>query len=295
MSAQIRKSDRVEVKVKNGTNAFSWKPGRVKELSGNGAFVKLDEGHDRFYYLCDIRPEEPAPPPSSDIKPKSSLGTLGDVLRRSIPSPAPSPASAPETPPAPASNPTAATKDDPMPPAPSAPTASSNKPDLAPNSALSNSVQLRVRAKRSLNEIGGLVMHCRQEAGLTLRQVAKMAGISVEEVSGIEQGCELPTDEFLLVLAECMDANLERLIEARARDPEWPTGSKAMSPPAQRAQPKAEASVAAPPPPSARPATRLSFEDFTEQLAAVAAPPAVREKRVRWFAIVRELWELDAM
>jgi transcriptional regulator with XRE-family HTH domain len=299
----FRRSDRVEVKMKGGAGDFVWKPGRVEELAGRGAFVLLDEGNRNFFYLRDLRPESEAKP-----RPAQAFAKLGDAVQ-----PKPAPQQAPRNF-APAPKPSgsngithpAKTLVAPAAPVPAPPPQPAPPPPAVVAPAIpveQPAAQLRhlIRQKKSLTAIGAVLFRVRQSEMLTQRQLAKVMGCTDWQMAGFEQGTELPGDDFLMALAERLDVDLDELVEAvtRDRNQQGPEegGAAPSVPPVVVVPAPAKVEPTAPPAPPATPprasAPRRSLEAFTAELSDVAPLPPDRGRRVRWFEIARELWELD--
>jgi len=66
-----------------------------------------------------------------------------------------------------------------------------------------------------IEEIGKLITHRRKVLGLTIRELADLAGMSKTTISQIERGVSNPTFEVLLNIFEYL--NLEIKVEVKKR------------------------------------------------------------------------------
>lgn len=172
--SDYEKGDRVEVKLKGAKNDFTFKAGKVTQLNGNGAYVRLDEGNSNFFYFNQIRHEGDVPPVRK--KPAEPLARIGDVvdLKSKMvkpPEPAPPPNVQEASPPS-----------EPLP-----------------------------------GEIGALFAEWRRREGRTQKWIANQIGLQHQaDVSGIERGERLLTDDALLRFAEV--SKIDVAVLERARD-----------------------------------------------------------------------------
>lgn len=254
----FRKGDRCEVKLRAGKDGFVWKGGRVKEFTGQGAYVKLDEGNSNFFWFADMRPEATppkAPEPPKMPKPDRPLATIGDAVAART--------TAPPTPPALAVVPAA-----PKPPA--APEPQRRRYD---------------RRRHPSSEIGNALRAFRLREGVTQSALAELLDVNKTKMSLLECGSFMPEDDVLERFAALSGHTLEALRAmrdggARVPQPEQP-------PPSVDAEPPPVEAPLPPPPSATQPAD--GFEDFVDQLCELVPVPADKETRRRWFAIAREL------
>lgn len=255
---------RVEVKLR-GAQGYTWKPGRITEISGRGAYVKLDEGNSNFFYAADMRPElaparAPAPPPMP--RPARALATIGDAIAAKPAAPVPVRVA---------------------PPAPVAP-----PPEPPP------SRRVKTKHQHHATPIGNAFRELRLRERTTQAALAELLDVTNQMWSRIELGDALPDDALLERFAAFTGhspADLKALRDGKERhgvpamlvEAEPPAEPEA--PPPQVAEPSAE--------PLAIEQSGECFDDFMDRLCDVAPLPVDKDARRRWLQLARELHGLS--
>lgn len=283
VKSDFAKGGRCEVRLKGPTKAepFVWRGGRIKEFSGGGAFVKIDEGRDNFFWFRDMRPEPeqpkaPEPPKMPKPQPIRSLATIGDAI---------------------ASRGGAHALSVVVPDAPKPPTAlplAVAKPSKMP------------RRKHPTSAIGNIFRSFRVREGATQQALGDLVGCSNGHWSMIELGSALPKDDILERFSTLSGYSVEELKAARDRRPiadaepvpVAPTGPaaspQAEEPPAEPSPPEPKSEpVATPPAVQTRAVPEEGFADFCGRLDELVAVPVDRDARRRWFTLARELYALE--
>lgn len=288
-SHTYRKGQVVEVKTRarNGsTNSFLWVPGTVDRAEGKGAFVRLKNASGGgvapidFYYWNEMRPcDEPTearqPPPSSvpealNLEPLSKpFATIGDAVKTQKPEePQKTESKSSKTPTSEPAKPKA-------------------NPKLVRNWAL------------GATRIGEHARQARVKRNLSQYDVADLFRVRQDVVSRMERGEELPSDDYLVNLAEHLGLNLDEMIELREQDRERLDRERAKAREevvVSNAKPDEKKmrvqGFTAPKPPEVVPTHADGFELFVEKLVEVSPLPLDRTARARWFALARELFAL---
>lgn len=172
----------------------------------------------------------------------------------------------------------------------------------------------------STSELGQLIRNERLRLRLSQRELGKIltphAGNVNSRISRIEVGDDIPNDDELLILADALRVDLDRLIAIRDRDrvafderkKREQKNKSARERIAARRQEKAAAEGReirhrsslyrdAPSAPASKPIAASSqrfdvLEDFMEALIAIVPMPADSEQRRAWFRCARELFEI---
>jgi transcriptional regulator with XRE-family HTH domain len=275
----FRAGDRVEVqKVGVGYARDTWYPGVIVEVNRSGANVKMDGGHREFHRWAQIRREEKLHPRKAWRNPEP-IATIGDAVG-------------------------AKRSDEPGQPAnETAPSAESEKQ--------AGYIEHSTVAHRLATPIGIVFETHRRRIGLTQQGMAsKLRIANGSKVSAIENGLVLPDDDILMAFAELTGADISDLIERREQSrgatdrivsqdlpkqtPLQPLKPAQAESPAPRHAPVVQLPTAAQPQP--KPPTQLDgYEDFVERVYNLIAIPTDLERRRRWFALARELFELSKL
>lgn len=265
------RGESVEVNITN--HGEVWKRGHVTDTARGGAYVKLDSTRSvDFYFWRRVRPINRDRRPLTQRPFKHLTEAVKMVTFQ--------------------------------PPAVSAP---------PPPSEVSED------ALGEVTRMGQLVRAARIAAGFSQRDFGNALNKAQSEISRIERGDALPSDDLLLEIVAATGADLDELMMARDRDrlafpdigisnaapkiqpvnapqPEQPEPTVVVEEEQPEVVTNPMALTAAPSSqkPDQEPAAQMSdFENFLERFVELVPVPLSKVKRVRWFALARECFNLE--